>query len=349
MINPDLLEKSKKIIEKVKIGSKFLVIPDGSRVDDDCIGSALAVKWWLKKLGKKEVKIYVFGVVPEYMKSFPGMDQIENRYIKEVDFNYYDLIFLVDTGDWDRVLTRDYQKIFTNTPIERFVNIDHHQSGSIQQENPDQTIRAEDICASKVLFDYLVEPSNVQLDEEGANYFYSSLAGDTGIFKYIKKDTFEFADKLLKAGANHIEVTDRILSVSKDTLDFFNLACEMTNYYPEIKSTALTIDEDRIKVFNEKINPQWEDNDLLNYYKEMFQRRIQNYDYGIIFRWDPHSKLTRISWRTRNSGNTIEIMPLLQSLGFKAGGHRNAGGGSTELKPEEAEEKFVEEMKKKIK
>lgn len=343
-------EKSLKIgadvLEKLKEVRNVLILPDASRIDYDCLGSAVGLKKFLQKLGVPNVKLYIFGKIPQYLEDFRIItSEVESKYIKEIDFNFYDLIFLLDTNDWDRVLTRDYDKYLPSIDLAKIVNIDHHIDGTIIKDIPKTTINFHDVSTSKVLYDSLIADSEIELDREIAEPLYLALCGDTSIFKFIQRDTFNFAQKLIDAGANHSEIADFVLNFSKEAIDFFTLAVENTNYYPEIRTTVLSINEKLFEKINKKFGKDWITDDYSEFYKEYFQRRISGYDYGFIFRFDPDSKGTRISYRTKSSGKTLEILKLLQNLNFKAGGHRNAGGGFINLQPNEVEKKVIESMK----
>lgn len=336
----------KKVLERIEQASKILILPDASRVDYDCLGTAIALKKFIQKKDSKEVKVYLFGKIPDYLANFNNIaSEIETKYVKEVDFDYYDLIFIVDTNDWDRALTRECSKILGSVDKNKFINIDHHIAGTISQDIPDNLINFHDVCAGKVLFDTLIEPSNVPLDSDIANSLYISLAGDSSIFKFIQDDTFEYAQKLISAGANHNKITDFILNFSKGSIDYFLLAVEHTKYYPELKLSVLTIDENLFDLFTTNLGDEWRKDDYAEFYKEYFQRRVDDYLYGITFRYDPETQGTRISFRTRGSDGTLELLPILEGLGFRVGGHRNAAGGFTGLKPKEAEAKFVDAMR----
>lgn len=340
------LEKGKEILNKINSASKILIVPDASRVDYDCLGTSIALKKFIQKLGEKEVKIYLFSKVPDYLANFNNIgEEVESKYLKEVDLNYYDLIFIVDTNDWDRAITRDYTKVLETVDKNKFINIDHHIGGSISVDIPENVINFHDVCAGKVLYDALIAPSGVAIDSEIANALYLSLAGDSSIFKYIQDDTFEYAQTLVNLGANHNRITDFVLNFSQGAINYFKLAVENTHYYPEQKLTVLSINENLFDKFNTELGEEWRKDDYAEFYKEYFQRRVDDYLYGITFRFDPDIQGTRISFRTRGSDGTLELLPILESLGFKVGGHRNAGGGFVGMKPEEAEAKFVEAMK----
>lgn len=323
-MDKDTLAKSKILIEKVKTGKKFLVIPDSSRIDYDCLSSGLATKWWLNQMGAEVVNIYLFANIPDYLANLPDLDQIQTRTLKEIDFTYYDFIFLLDTPKWDRVLTYSYKSALEQVPIERFISIDHHEIDTIYNDNPDNTILVKEACTAKVLHDYFIKPSGVRLDKKAAEYIYTGLLGDTQCFRYgIREDTFEFAGSLIQAGVNHQEIYEATTVIPKEMIDFTVFAIQHTDFYPDLKLTILKITDGIEEEIIGRFGENWQKEDLIEYYKEIFLRRVQGYDYGIIFR--NKEGMIRANWRSRNH-NTVNIMQVLTNAGMNAGGHRNSGG-----------------------
>jgi phosphoesterase RecJ-like protein len=335
------------VLERIKNSNKILIIPDGSRVDWDCIGTSLAIRSWLKQLGKEEVNIYVFSKIPKSFSTFPGIEIVQSKYINEVLFDYYDLIILVDTNEWARLLTKDYTKVLENVDKKKFINIDHHEGGDFEHDPDIQVLSKKASASAKVFYDFLYQPSGIDLNLETATYLYHALLSDTQAFRVaMYADTFSFAEKLIKAGVDHYDVLERFLSIPKAAIDFLILAIEKTKYYEDLGITTLVIDNDMMERIDKEIGGEWITEDYNEYYKEMFMRRVTGYNYGIIFREDFSTAGSRFTWRTRNNGVPIDIMDTLNSIkGFKAGGHKGAGGGYTTLSPKMAEERFIETLR----
>lgn len=332
------------ILERIKKGEKFLIVPDGKRVDHDCISSALALKLFLEKLGKNDNQIYIFGGVPKYMKEFVAAQPIENKYIGEVDFNSYDLIFLLDAPQWDRCLTDDFQSILDKVPLEKFVNIDHHEHETIYKTAPDCVVsEVGEASTTKVIYDLLIKPSGIELDKELAEMLYIGIASDSQFFKYfIKEDTLTFGQMLINAGADHYKVLNMLTTIEKGSLDYLQVALNHTSYYPDLRLMTVIINEKFTEELSALAGDDWESNDYSHLFYDIAAARIRGYDYGVMFRPTSDGKNTRMSWRSRNYGSIIALLDIFKKIpNFSGGGHRNAGGGKfRDMTPDEVEAEF---------
>lgn len=340
-------EISKKILNKIKDSEKFLIVPDGKRVDHDCISSALALKFFLEKLGKTNVKIYIFGSVPSYISEFVTSNDIETKYIGDVEFNYYDLIFLLDAPQWDRVLSDDYQKVLDQVSLDKFVNIDHHEHGPIFEMIPENVIsNVGEASTTKVIYDYLIKPSKVELTKEIAEMLYIGLASDSQFFKFgVKEDTLSFGQLLINTGIDHYKVLNMLTTVEKGSIDYLTVALNHTNYYPELRLMTVIVEDKMIEELDAKLGEDWESHDYSHLYYDVAAARIQGYDYGVMLRPTHDGKGTRLSWRSRNY-NTIALIDVFNKMNFFGGGHRNAGGGKIkDMSPKEVENRFKELLK----
>ena len=101
-------------------------------------------------------------------------------------------------------------------------------------------------------------------------------------------------------------------------------AIEQTIFLPDLCLTLLEIDRACGRALRRRFGDQWPD--YLTLYKEVVQRQVEGYHYGVILR-EAGPGTVRLNWRTRNYGDYMRIGEIARSAGFAAGGHRNAGGG----------------------
>ncbi len=338
-------EKAQKVIEKIKGSNKFLILPD-SRVDTDCVGTTLALKWWLNRLGKSEIDTYIFAQIPSRINFFPDIEQIVQKYPDKVNFDLYDIVFLIDNGKWDRFFTSKWQEIISNEMMHKIVVIDHHEFMDIYSSIPDQCIIESDNCTAKVFYDYFIKDSGIELDKKVSEYLYLALLGDTQIFRFgVNKDTYNFADKLIENGVEHNKLVVDLLTVKKNEIDAMVKAIENTHYYPEIYTTVLSIDEKlAVEIYGED-GEKYEGHDMLEPYRENFMRRVEGYHYSIIFSLNKKKNQTRVSWRIREDLAEVNIFKVMENMNYTGGGHPGAGGGWLNMLPDEAENRFISEMK----
>ncbi|MBI4101111.1 DHH family phosphoesterase [Candidatus Microgenomates bacterium] len=109
------LARFKELIAK----SKVILIVQPERVDDDSMGSALALGQLLTDQGKA-VSLYTFEGVPNHLRHYPGADKVTNKLPDQ-----FDLVIIVDCGapaQLARTLAAHKGQLFSK-PL---IVIDHH-------------------------------------------------------------------------------------------------------------------------------------------------------------------------------------------------------------------------------
>lgn len=342
----NLLDIANSIKSKIENAKKILVIASRP-IDYDCLGTSLSIRWYLKDLKGKEVNTYVFSEIPDHIKHFPDINLIEQRYMSEVDLNYYDLIILPDGNEFRQFLTNDYKKVLADIGTEKFVSIDHHPAGRIEETIPDTTLRKIDSCTSKVFYDFFIRPENIEIPKEVAQYMYMSLVGDTGQFSHaMHHDTFIFAQELVDRGAEHYKAVD--LSIPKKMMDFTVWAVENTEYFPEAKSTILKINNERKEFLSRTFGEDWEAMSLMRYYMNIFMRMVEGFPYSLVMTETVDGKGVKVIYRVKNFNADVDLTETLAPVGFELKGHPKAGGGLVNnVTLDEAVNRYIEVMKDK--
>jgi phosphoesterase RecJ-like protein len=342
MSNPNFTNILKNINEILSSSEKILIVVS-KPIDPDCIGTALSLSWILNE-EKKSADIISFTKIPLEMNSFPGIDAVTFTGLKIPDFRIYNTIILVDGCDWAQFFGDDWEKILAGIDKKKIINLDHHMPGDIQHTIPETCLNSKKSCTAQLLYESFIEPENIKITQEVAEYLYLALLYDSGNFKYeIYPGQYSFAEKLIASGADHAKAMD--INYDKKEIDFMVWAVEHTEFLAEYKLSMLTINKDLNNELQKVFGESWSDFD--KFYKEAIERQIKGYDYGIIL-MDNLDNSIRLGWRTRNYGDTISIADLARKSGFKAGGHRNAGGGRFEGTIEKAKENLLKEFKKLI-
>ncbi len=340
-----LLTMVNNIKKKISNANTILIIASRP-IDYDCLGTTLIIRWYLENILKKEVSTYTFTTIPDHIKHFPNIDFVEQRYVNEVDFNYYDLIILPDGNEFRQFLTNDYKKVMALTSLDKFVSIDHHLSGKIEEEIADSTVRKLDSCTAKVFYDYFLKDEDINIPQEVIQYIYMALIGDTGVFSHaIFKDTFSFAQQLIDLGADHYKAVD--LSIPKEMMDFTAWAIENTKYYKESMTSILEIDMDKKSYLNNTFGEEWESKNLSRYYVNQVMRMVEDYPYSLILTVNNDLKSVKLIYRVKNYNANIDLTEVLSPYGFDLKGHKKAGGGIiNNVSLLEAISKYNEAMKK---
>lgn len=158
------------------------VSPDG-----DCIGSQLALCWYLQSLGKA-VSIYNYDPVPSKFRFLQGVEQIST----ERPQSTFDVLVVLDCSNPQRLGWEGHEQI-----AQSIVNIDHHrdnmQFGSI---NLVQTSAA----TGEIIYRFFSE-NGVEYPPHVAEALYTAIMTDTGGFRFsntnssILKTCADLADK----------------------------------------------------------------------------------------------------------------------------------------------------------
>lgn len=302
--------------------------------------------WLLKKLGK-DVEVATNFEIRSYMSNFPDIDQV-TQYIDDTpDYDKFDLILTVDANSWGMLFGEEYHKGLPEKLRKKTYNIDHHEKGIIQEESPDRTIREKASSAAQVAFIYLIEPviksAEISLDSQIGEYLYHAIVGDTGGFRWnVQPDTYAIASKLLGTGINHAKFFDE--NWHPKSLVFLDWALSNIISYPALRLHLLLIDKKDLKLLERELGGDW--GDYKGVYAQKILRTIEGYDYGVTISYDPEDDKVGLGFRTRNYGDTIEILNVFDKISSQCGGHRNAGGGTSKYDSvEETKSKFLDAFK----
>lgn len=159
------------------------------RPDGDCIGSCLALCYYLKKkYPNKTVDVYLEYVQDEF-KFLPNSDKVISE-ISSSDIQSYDAFIVLDCGDLDRLEFSEPLFHAAKTTI----NIDHHITNQKFADKNYVMPGASSTC--EVLMDIM---DLEELDTELATALYLGIIHDTGVFKHSNttKKTMECAARLI--------------------------------------------------------------------------------------------------------------------------------------------------------
>ena len=182
----------KSLIQKIK-DAKTIMIATHENPDGDGIGSIVALGEGLKQLGKK-VTLYSKDPVPKMYHYLPKYKLIKHTLPKKAQ---YDLTFLVDLGELERVGTE-----FVNHPGRQLtISLDHHAKGV---HNADFNYCLPKLASSGEVIFRVLKALKIKLNKVMATGIYTAIVTDTGSFKYSNttSETFQDAAELVSHGVN---------------------------------------------------------------------------------------------------------------------------------------------------
>jgi len=177
-----LIRESFENAQSIAIGGH--VRPDG-----DCVGSCLALAYFLKtKFPEKHVDVFLEYIQDEF-RFLNGSENVMHE-IESLEKNEYDLFISLDCGDLDRLGFSE--PLFRKA--KKTINIDHHITNQGFADINYIVAQASSTC--ETLMDIIKEE---ELDKDLASSLYVGIIHDTGVFKHSNttKKTMESAAKLI--------------------------------------------------------------------------------------------------------------------------------------------------------
>jgi nanoRNase/pAp phosphatase (c-di-AMP/oligoRNAs hydrolase) len=293
-------------------------------VDPDCVASALALRWMFVRQSKDVVLASRFRI-PATMADFPDIWRVQVYEGNLPDFSRFDSLVLVDGATWAQFFGSDWENMRARLDLRRVINIDHHMPEDIQASVPQACLNMQLSSTVQVLYETMLKPQKIKLPVGIIDVLYRALLYDSRNFKNeMHPGEYEFAEALIAQGADHLRAVD--VNLDRGEIRFMVWAVDKTEFIEDLSLTLLCLDSACQRKLESLLGPHWSEFNSL--YKETILRQIKGFHYGIILQENPADGTVRLSWRTRNYGNHLSVAEIARQAGFKAGGHRNAGGGS---------------------
>jgi len=229
-----------KITKLVGSSNKILLIsheyPDG-----DALGSMLALKLSLEKIGKY-IDCFCSSSVPAVFDFLPQSDCIKQDFL----LGDYDLIVILDCGDSRRTGFSDRLKEFTQHK-RKIINIDHHPKNDLHKIAQYNIVSYDASSTSEIVYE-LIRELKIPLDKYIALNLLCGLYTDTGSFKHSNTTpkTLKIASELLRKGARLKRITENVINNhSLASLRLWGIALSRLaiNKKYRVASSALTLED----------------------------------------------------------------------------------------------------------
>lgn len=313
-----------EILKELK-KAKTIVILTHESPDGDAVGSSLAMKLIVEKLGKQADV-----VIPEYSRMFeflPSAGQIK----KESEIKNYDLAISLDCADLKRLTKNEYFKNANKTIV-----IDHHGSnnmyGDLNYVNPVSPACCEILAG-------MVEYFQIDITKEIGTCLMTGIITDTGGFRHsgVNPETFEFTAELIRKGVNIPDIYKRTLRTK--TKANFLLTKKVMERMEILENGKVTFTYITSKD-EEEVGAEPGDHEGL----VDIGRDIEGVEVSIFIRQKGNENAYKISLR---SGNYVNVSDIC--LMFGGGGHPRAAGASIQGNVEQVKEKILKEVRKALK
>lgn len=315
------LDEILKEIEK----AETIVILTHESPDGDAIGSSLAVKLMLNKIGKKADVI-----ISEYSRLFDFLPDV-NQIKKESEIKNYDLAISVDCATLKRLDNKEYFKNAKKTIV-----IDHHGSnemyGDLNFVNPVSPACCEILVG---MFGYY----EFDITKDIGKCIMTGIITDTGGFQYrgITPETFEFTADLIRKGVDTSDIYKRTLRTkTKSNFELTRRVLDRLEILEDGRVTFTYINNEDEK----EVGAEPGDHEGL----VEIGREIEGVEVSVFVRQKENEDAYKISLRSSEYVNVSDICLL-----FGGGGHPRAAGALIQGNLEQVKEKILSEVKNALK
>jgi len=296
-----------ELVQYIKTGSKFIIVghkePDG-----DCVGSQLALRSALLRMGKEATVCSAGPFKRSELAGYAGQfteipNENENSNLK---------IIVVDCSGMER--TGNLYELIKTFP---YAVIDHHAAVTHPLSTPQQPVYVDaDSPSCTLMIENLISALGLELTKEEADFLFFGLCTDTGFFRHLTEKNagvFYSAARMVERGASPKEIY-KIMNGGKS----LNSRILMGNILSRTESFfngKLLISYETLKEFK-KYGFEGRDSDNLN--KMLLS--IKGVEAVVITRQECADNCT-VSLR---STDKIDVSKIAASFG--GGGHKNASG-----------------------
>lgn len=288
------------------------------RPDGDTLGSAFALYYALKDIGKNVCVACHTNVTPKYQILTNG-----KRVLKPL----FPPSFIVSVDIADVKLFGDS---LTQYADKVDISIDHHPTnegfGKLNIIEPNSSSTGEVVLK-------IIEQMGIGISKEIADCLYISISTDTGCFRYANTtaDSFRTAAKLFDFGADVTGYNRRFFEIrTRNQIEIERLALQNLNFYRNGTVAIIVVTLDMI----EKTGATEDDVEGLS----AFPRRVEGVEVGMTVREMKENEF-KISARSNGLIDVAEICAK-----YSGGGHKRAAGCTIKGNIKDIEKSLVDSI-----
>lgn len=310
-----------EILKEIKNAENIVILTHESP-DGDAVGSSLALKIMIEKLGRTADVI-----IPEYSRLFNFLPEIESV-MEDSAIKNYDLAISVDSADLKRLAKREY---FENA--QKTIVIDHHGSnnmyGDLNYVNPVSPACCEILAGMAEYFE-------IDMTKDLGTCIMTGIITDTGGFRHtgINPETFEFTADAIRKGVNIPDIYKKTMRTK--TKANFALTQRVIDRMEFLENGKVAFTYMNSQDEKETGAEMGDHEGLVD-----IGRDIEGVEVSIFIRQKNEENAYKISMR---SGNEINVSDIC--LMFGGGGHPKAAGALVQGDVEQVKEKVMKEVKK---
>jgi bifunctional oligoribonuclease and PAP phosphatase NrnA len=327
-----VLTEKEYVTIKEMLGKPFKVaIIMHKSPDGDALGSSLAMKHYLEKLGHT-VSVLSPNAYPEFLKWMPGNKSVidfektpavVNQAIAKADLIVFlDFNSLKRIGDLDKAVKKSkaFRLVIDHHPEpESFADITFHDSGASS--------------TAELVYDFInMLGDNKKIHKDIANCLYAGIMTDTGSFRFASTTahTHDVVADLIRHGAEPTKIHRFIDDNNRDIrLRLLGYAVmEKMKIFPDFATGFITLTQSELKRFDYK------DGDTEGLVNEPIS--VKGIVFSALFTEQKDGEI-KISFRSKDKFDVNKFA----RKNFNGGGHLNAAGGRSDLSMDETILKFL--------
>ncbi len=285
--------------------------------DGDTLGSAYALYYALKKVGKTACVLCPDVIPQKYDYFVCSTDHVHRE---------NSTVVAVDVAD-ERLLDSLQQEFSGSIDL----CIDHHISNTYYADN--LYLEANSASAAEAVYK-IINEMGIEFDDVMAKAIYTGISTDTGSFKYanVTAETHLIAAALYKYNIDAAEINRRMFDTkSKKLLELEKMVLETAEYHFDDKCILLSVTAE----MQEKTGCSGTELEGI----AIISRSVEGVKVGITLKQIDDYKF-KVSLRTYNPVNASLICNKLGG-----GGHVNAAGATVEGTLEEVKQKVLSQVK----
>ena len=314
-----------KKLDEILDGKKTVGLAGHVRPDGDCVGSTLGVYNYIRTYYPDvDVRLYL-EPIPNIFKFMKYASEIRSDYDETIVF---DLFIAMDCGDERRL--GNAVRYFNEA--KHTACIDHHVSNnSFAEENyifPDASSTCELICE-------LVDEEKITKDI--AECLYTGIVTDTGVFQYTctSSSTMDKAGMLMDKGIDFSRIVDEAFNektFNQNRAMGQALLSSKLHFDGKVITSYLTLEQMR-------------ELEVLPKHMEgiVSQMRVTKDVELAVFLYENEDHTYKVSFRVNGSFDAASL-----AMHFGGGGHVKAAGCTVDGPPEEAIDRILAEIKKRL-
>ena len=312
-----------ELTESISNNGSFLISSHAS-LDGDCIGSELAMSWYLKSVGKK-VTVFNHEAVPQKFAFLHNASELT----KDRPEGRFDALLVLDCSNPKRLGWEGFEGM-----ADLVINIDHHRDNTFF--GGVNIVRNNAAATGQIIHDFF-SSSAIDYPSAVAQALYTAILTDTGGFRFSNTsgDVLRICADLCDRGANASDIYDKVYaSISPQGMVLQSRIWSTLAFYHNATICSMEMPYDLI----ERVGATYGDSEGMADLTIM----PEGVEVGVMMKYSPTQ--THFSLRSRGRIDVGKIAKRIEG----GGGHSCAAGCTMSIPLEQAKPAMIDIISKEL-